>query len=134
MSEKNAIYQISPAPEWVKKTELSELKLDKADQDSPFYYPLVQYQENISDQSQESYHRTYQVIQDASRIENASLILNELHEGSQRLIIHELVIYRNGEKIDALDPENISAIQRERSLESHITDNKRPRGLFIDTD
>ena len=132
MSEKNAIYQISPAPEWVKKTELSEVKLDKADQDSPFYYPLVQYQENISDQSQESYHRTYQVIQDASRIENASLILNELHEGSQRLIIHELVIYRNGEKIDALDPENISAIQRERSLESHITDNKITVSISID--
>ena len=123
------IYSIEEAPSWVKKYAIP--KIDNGT-DSPFSFPLVDYQDSINDGEICSYRGTYQCVNDESRIEDASLHLVELHQGSQRLLIHELTIVRDGEKIDALDSENISAIQRERSLESHITDNRITVTISVD--
>lgn len=128
----NNIYKICETPDWVDAIDYEQLNREKPDSESPFYYPLLDYQEHIEDELQQFYQRTYQVINDASRIENASLILNELHEGFQRLEIHRLVIHRDGNVINALDEENISAIQRERSLENHITNNKITVSISVD--
>jgi len=132
MSNNNNIYQICSTPEWINPIGYEQLALDKSDQESPFYYPLLDYQEYIEDEHQQSYQRTYQIINDASRIENASLLIHELHEGFQQLHIHRLLIHRDGKVIDALDEENISAMQRERSLESHITNNKITVSISVD--
>ena len=125
-----SIYEISEIPSWVKIRDF-DLVFDTSGR-SPFSYPLVDYQEYITDNGIETYTNTYQVIDDASRLENASLIMIELHQGSQRLLVHGLDLYREGKKINALDEENISAIQRERSLENHIVDNRITVTISID--
>ena len=129
LETRQEIYSIEDTPSWVK-----EYAIPKVEQhtDSPFSFPLVDYQDCINDEEICSYRGTYQCVNDESRIEDASLHLVELHQGSQRLLIHELSIVRDGKKIDALDSENISAIQRERSLESHITDNRITVSISID--
>jgi hypothetical protein len=129
LETRQEIYSIEDTPSWVK-----EYAIPKVEQptDSPFSFPLVDYQDCINDDEICSYRGTYQCVNDESRIEDASLHLIELHQGSQRLLIHELSIVRDGKKIDALDSENISAIQRERSLESHITDNRITVSISID--
>lgn len=127
-SEKD-IYSIEETPSWVKAYAVPDVE---SDDDSPFSFPLVDYQDYVGDGEIYSYRGTYQCINDESRIEDASLHLVELHQGSQRLLIHELSIIREGKKLDALDRENISAIQRERSLESHITDNRITVSISID--
>lgn len=123
------IYAIEETPPWVKKYAIPKIEEDS---DSPFSFPLVDYQDCINDGEIFSYRGTYQCIGDESRIEDASLHLVELHQGSQRLLIHEVSVVRDGKKIDALDSENISAIQREKSLESHITDNRITVSISID--
>jgi hypothetical protein len=123
------IYSLVETPSWVKKYRIPEVTQDD---DSPFNFPLVVYQDCIEDTEIQSYRRTYQCVNDESRIEDASLHLIELHQGSQTLLIHELSIVRDGQTINALELENISAIQRERSLESHITDNRITVSLSID--
>jgi len=123
------IYSIEDTPSWVKTYAVP--KTDSPS-DSPLRFPLVDYQELIGDSEICSYRNTYQCVDDASRIEDASLHLTELHQGSQKLLIHELSIVRDGNKIDSLDLENITAIQRERSLESHITDNRITVSISID--
>ena len=123
------IYRIEEAPSWVKRYTVPQIEINA---DSPFSFPLVDYQDCVSDGEILSYRRTYQSINDESRIEEASLHLVELHESSQSLLIHELSIIRDGKKIDALVSENISAIQREKSLESHITDNRITVSISVD--
>ncbi len=123
------IYAIEANGDWVTKIDVPAIEETG---DSPFTYPLVDYQERILDGEIHSYRNSYQCVYDASRVEDASLYLTELHQGSQRLLIHELCIIRNGLRIDALDPENISAIQRERSLESHIVDNTITVSISVD--
>lgn len=129
LENRHEIYRIEKIPYWVKRYAVPQVE---SDADSPFSFPLVDYQDYLGDGEILSYRRTYQSINDESRIEEASLHLVELHEGSQSLLIHELSIIRDGKKIDALDRENISAIQRERSLESHITDNRITVSISID--
>ena len=123
------IYSLEDTPSWVKIHSVPD---DIPTDDSPFTFPLVDYQEHISDTAICSYRNTYQCVNAASRIEDASLNLIELHQESQKLLIHELSVIRGGKKIDALDLENISAIQRETSLESHITNNRITVSISID--
>ena len=129
LESRQEIYKIKEIPSWVKRYAVPRVERDV---DSPFSFPLVDYQDCVGDSEILSYRRTYQSINDESRIEEASLHLIELHDGSQTLLIHELSIIRDGKKIDALDSENISAIQRERSLESHITDNRITVSVSVD--
>ena len=123
------IFSLSAIPDWVVKREVTQADTSL---ESPFHFPLVDYQELILKGEINSYSHTYECINDESRIENSSLKLVEIHQGSQSLLIHEISIIRNGTKIDALDEENISVIQRERSLESHITDNRLTISVTID--
>lgn len=129
LESRQEIYKIEEIPSWVKRYSVPQIE---GDEDSPFSFPLVDYQDYVGGSEILSYRRTYQSINDESRIEEASLHLIELHQGSQTLLIHELSIIRDGKKIDALDSENISAIQRERSLESHITDNRITVSISVD--
>lgn len=124
------IYEIVQPDHWVVERSIEGLVSN--DPGSPFSYALVDYQELLTDEEIHTYRRTYQVINDASRIENASLILTELHQHSQRLLIHGLTIHRNNKPVDALDVENISVIQREKSLESHITNNQITVSISVD--
>lgn len=115
-------YDITPVPDWVKQRNVGVSNIDS--NGSPYSYPFVDYQEYLTDTQFFSHRHTYQCIFDSSRLEDASLLISELHSGCQQLLIHSLTIIRDGERIDALDPENVSAIRRESSLESHIVDNR----------
>ncbi len=129
LSLTEALYRIEETPSWVKRYQVPTTETVV---DSPFTFPLVDYQDFIDNEKICSYRNTYQCINDASCIEDASLQITELHQGSQALLIHELCIIRDGKKIDALDSENISVIQRERSLESHITDSRITVSISVD--
>ena len=65
------IYSIEETPSWVKKYAIP--KIDNGT-DSPFSFPLVDYQDCINDGEICSYRGTYQCVNDESRIEDASLL------------------------------------------------------------
>jgi len=48
------------------------------------------------------------------------------------VVFHSCVIYRDGKTIDALDNENIRAVQRERELENHIASGRMTVELIVD--
>lgn len=102
------------------------------DSQSPFYYLLADYQDYVDRERTFSYTRMVQRINDASRLEDASLVVLELNEKHQRVFFHHVEIIRNGQKINALDPENIAVYQRETSLESHIVTGRKTVALTID--
>ena len=125
------LFAIEPTPEWITVSDFDLVKARELE-DSPFNYPLVDYQDLVKDDKIQSYQRTVQCINDSSRIEDASLLVSEIHQENQKILFHHLRLIRSGQTIDALDEENISAFRRERSLEQHITDNRITVSISID--
>jgi len=123
-------YQIAVAGDWVVSgdTDISE----QLDASSPYYYYLLDCQERITGDSIHVYKRTIEKITDSSRLEDASLFLFELQDNNHHLIFHAVDIIRDGVRFSVLNKENISIIQRETSLEKHITDNRHTVCLSID--
>ncbi len=124
------LYAIEVAPQWVKERSVDfEYEHESS---SPFYYLLADYQDYIDRERTFSYTRTVQKINDASRLEDASLVVSELNEKHQRVFFHHVEIIRNGQRINALDAENIAVYQRETSLESHVVTGRKTVALTID--
>ncbi|MEM7081219.1 MAG: DUF3857 domain-containing protein [Pseudomonadota bacterium] len=123
------LYAIEVAPQWVIDRPVDvNVQHDAA----PFFYLLADYQDYVDRERTFSYTRTVQKINDASRLEDASLLVSELNEKHQRVFFHHIEIIRNGQRINALDPENIAVYQRETSLESHIVTGRKTVALTID--
>lgn len=124
------VFKISSPENWV--LPRIDFKGSSINKDSPFYFTLVDYQVNIERDLISSYSRSIEVINDASRIENASLISQEVSQENERIVFHHLKIIRNEKIIDVLLEDNISVIQREVSLESHITNGNMTVNISID--
>jgi len=123
-------YLIFPAENWVNISEIDTSQYNN--NDSPFSFLLVDYQELVSENKICTYKRTVEKINDASRIEDASLFLFELQENNHQIIFHAIDIIRGGERFNALAPEKISINQREKSLENHITNCRKTVSISID--
>ena len=124
------IFAIGQASKWIERRAKIENYTEK--EDSPFYFPFVEYQVQIEQDRISSYCHTLEFINDASRIEDAALISFELSPENEKIIFHHLNILRNEKTIDVLFEDNIGVIQRETGLESHITDEKLTVNLSID--
>jgi hypothetical protein len=123
-------YQIAPAYDWVVSEDIDISR--QLDSSSPYYYFLVDYQERVTEDRVYVYKRTIEQINDVSHIEDASLFLSELQDNNHQLIFHVVDVVRDGVRFSVLNNENISIIQREKSLENHITDNRETVSLSID--
>ncbi len=124
------LYAVELAPQWVKQHDVDYGY--EHDTSAPFYYLLTDYQDYIDRERTFSYTRTVQKINDASRLEDASLVVSELNEKHQRVFFHSVEIIRDGRRIDALDHENIAVYQRETALESHVITGRKTVALTID--
>ncbi len=91
------IFEIQPPPGWVELYEI-DIADESRYMDTPFFYLLVDFQENVRDSNVQSYRRTVQKINDASRIEDASLFTRELFAYSQRIVFHSVDIIRDGNR------------------------------------
>ena len=130
-TEAEKIYRTQPTAGWIKLNEYSAINASEH-VDSPFFYPLVDYQELVEDATIHRFCRTVQKINDSSRIEDASLFLRDLHAEHEHIIFHSLEITRADRRFSALSEDNIEIYQRETSLESHITNHLLTVSLCID--
>jgi len=127
------IYRIAPEGDWiVDQAGKSPASPPPILPDAPFYFLLADDQDRVGPLGIERYRRTLEHVLDASRLEDASLIVHELESTHEQLIIHRLLIIRDGEVIDALDAQNIKVLQREAELERHITNQRHTVSLSID--
>lgn len=112
------IYRIARLPRWIKprKVDLEEASPRPG---LPFFYLLVDYQEEVRDREVRAYFRFIEKINDLSRLEDASLFTRELKADNETLIFHRVDIIRDGRRRSALNPENIGIYRRERGLKRH---------------
>jgi len=123
-------YLIAPPSNWVTETDTG-LSASK-DTSAPYYFILVDYQEQILPDKICRYKRTIEKINDESRIEDASLYITELNDEYHQIVFHVIDLIRDGKRFSVLDKENISVTQRETSLENHITNRINTVSLSID--
>ncbi len=100
--------------------------------EAPFYFLFADNQERVSAEGFESYRHTVEHVLDASRLEDASLIVHELNALNEQLIIHHLRVIRDGTARDALETGTIEVLQREAELEQHITNRRYTISVSID--
>ncbi len=111
-----------PHPTWVEPESVPEPGEPSASKWGDTHYLLVDDQSLISPERIEHfYHRASQVVT-TTGIDNLSQTLFELDPSFERLRIHGIWIHREGERIDALRPRELKAIQRERELNRQIYD------------
>ena len=125
------IYSIGPPADWIER-RAADSEASSRDRDSPFYYPLVDFQSRVRDDTIERYAYTVEKINDASRLEDASQFLTELADEHQHLCFHRFDIIRAGERIPALHADDIEVYRRETELESHITNRRLTVDLSVD--
>ena len=128
--EKN-VYSIGPVPDWVERHEI-DLARDVSDGESPYVCIFMDYQDLVGDEVCESYVRTIGQINDASRLEEASQMLTELVEEVEHLVLHRFDIIRAGERIPALNADDVEIYRRETELESHITNRRLTVDISVD--
>lgn len=127
---KGSKYQVAAKPDWVLSTQYQSNK--SLDEHSPFSFLLVDYQELITEDKTFQYYRTVEKVNDASRIEDASLFISEIEDDEHLIIFHSIDIIREDKCIHALNVDEILETQRETSLERHITDQRLTVSVSID--
>ena len=112
---------ISPVPSWVilKKTPIDFVKPDNKSYGG-YYYLLVDIQENISVET--TYSHFAIKLFNSDGIQNMSDISVSFDPQYQKLRFHEINCYRDGRKINELNPERIKIIQREPDMEKFMYD------------
>jgi len=123
-------YEIASLPDWVRVDTRAISPAQNTE--SPQVFNLVDYQLSVNADSTASFSRLNFTILDASRIDEGSQFLYEVVPGSQQVVFHSCVIHRDGQTINALDADNIRAVQRERELEKQIASGRLTVELTVD--
>ncbi|MEB2777392.1 DUF3857 domain-containing protein [Algoriphagus sp. D3-2-R+10] len=111
---------VSSMPNWV-DTPLLDLKSKREVQVGEGYrYLLFDKQVNLV--ARESFHRNSVQVLTVDGIQQNSDIQIDYDPSFQKLEVHEVSIYRNGEKINKLIPNDFKTIQKEASADRYIYD------------
>jgi len=117
----NSKVNIADKPGWVieHKPDLNSLNAKEVTTGG-YYYLLLDNQENIVTET--SYHHYVIKLLNNDGVQNMSDIHVDFDPSFQRLVFHEINLYRNGIKTDILKKHQIKTIQRETDMERFLYD------------
>jgi transglutaminase-like putative cysteine protease len=109
------------APSWVEKVSVPTSSGVKASEVSDgFYFTLTDYQINV-EQETEFFHFGRKIF-NSTGVQNGSEIDVDYDPAYEKLIFHEISVWRNGAKIDLLDLSKLKVIQKEKDQERYLYD------------
>ncbi len=112
-------YTFGNTPEWVNKLEIpKEPSVSKYDVTSGFYLTLADYQAKVDEDA--FYIREVSNIVSYSGVTNASQLSITYDSSYQELILHHLIIWRKGKKIDRTKDLSIEILNNENDLDKGI--------------
>lgn len=108
----------APIPAWVRSTHKQAQTPDLADISDGYYFESVDYQVNLGLQTR--FYRDVKVLSDHAGTENAGQINIIFDPHYQTLVLHELIVLRDGERIDRLDIARFELMASETELARSI--------------
>lgn len=119
-------YTIAPVRSWVTQFDLEvPQQLPEGTIQDGQYFILVDRQDHPKGELQESFRHYAQKIVDQQGAEDSSQISITFEPSFQKLLLHQIVVHRDGHLIDKLNQARISVLQREKDLESLIYDGRK---------
>lgn len=119
-------FGVRPAPSWVEHVDAdTSLRIAKEHVRWGIYDILTDHQVRVRDDSESQYFRTVRRVLSPSGVQNASELTLDFDPDFEHLTIHGVTVIRNGERIDAFDPEEIRVIDKEDDADDKIYDGER---------
>lgn len=116
----NKKVQISPRKGWVEEQSFDPKAMPPSSEAGSYYYLLVDEQENVP--LQESYvHNAYKILSNegVQEMSDLSFVYDPAYES---MIIHKIVIHRDGTALSQLAMDKIKVMQREESMDRFLYD------------
>lgn len=120
---------IGPAPKWV---DVQPPDFAPTDTSAPQYIALKDKQVLLSDGGVSTYVRQVRVLRQPSGVEQGSQIQIEFDPSYQKLVLHQLAIWRDGKRIDKLSMKAFKVLQRETQLELLMYDGRVTASAVLD--
>lgn len=123
-----ALWQITPEPSWG-----SQADIITTDNDSGRFYNVVEKhrRHEYSAADSVSYYRYVYTINNDSGLEDSAPITVEFDPTYEGVQLHQVVIHRDGRKINQLHRDNIQLLQRETQLENGLYDGNQTLHLLL---
>lgn len=120
---------IGPAPKWV---DVQVPEFNPTDTSAPQYLALKDKQVLLSDGGVSTYVRQVRVLRQPSGVEQGSQVQIEFDPSYQKLVLHQLAIWRDGKRIDKLAMKAFKVLQRETQLERLMYDGRVTASAVLD--
>ncbi|WDF67538.1 DUF3857 domain-containing protein [Sphingobacterium oryzagri] len=117
-------------PSWVRPTQKQVRTPDLADVSDGYYYESIDYQVNLGLQTR--FYRDVKVLSDHAGAENAGQVNIVFDPQYQSLILHELVVLREGKRLDRLALARFNLMASETDLARSIYNGTYAAHLVLD--
>ncbi len=126
-------YYFADEPGWVENIKLpASEKLRHDNQSNGVDYLLVDKQWNINKEKRSKYQHISLRALNPSGVTEASQFSVNYDPDYESVILHKIVIHRDGTELDRKDRSQINLLQREKELEAQIYDGSKTLNVFID--
>ncbi len=134
VSADQQLFEIAPIPEWVRPLPLNELNADRAAGRGgrSVEYLLLDRQWDMRSGTQRQFHRILSRAETATGVEEAAHVAIDFDPSYETLILHKLVVHRDGEELDRMARSRKDVIQREQQLNYRIYNGSKTLNIFID--
>ncbi|WP_437917729.1 DUF3857 domain-containing protein [Sphingobacterium sp. LRF_L2] len=105
-------------PEWISVSKKQPVTPNLEDISDGYYFERIEYQVNLATQTR--FHRDIKVLTENAGAENAGQVNISFEPQYQKLVLHELYVLRNGQKIDQLDIQKFELMAYESELSRSI--------------
>jgi hypothetical protein len=124
---------VATAPAWVASvTTPPDDRVERQNHRDGVAYRLVDRQWRIDRGQQSRYGHYVSKALHTSGVAETSQIAIDFDPSHESLVLHQVVIHRDGRVFDRLDRSQISLIQREKDLEHQIYNGSKTLNIFIE--
>ncbi len=122
-------FAIGPAPAWVERVAVDSLpEIPQA----PLQYLLLDEQTRLdANGEQVNYLRQVQKINSTTALERASQLSITFDPSYQKLTLHEVAVWRDGQRLDRLDRAAVKLLRRETQLERQMIDGRMTATMVL---
>ncbi|MEA2238856.1 MAG: hypothetical protein QOC81_3580 [Thermoanaerobaculia bacterium] len=123
-------FDVRPAPAWAEVLH-PDLKASARNVRSGIDGILDDHQVRVSGANVDEYFRRVLKVRTSSGVQNASEINIDFDPSYERLVIHDVLLIRDGKRIDELSADDVRIIEKETDAQDRIYDGQLTALLFL---